>query len=566
MKTGQHNDALSTQGEIQSTPRPRLPTVLRTLIVLVGGCGVLGWAAYVTWDQNRPARVTLRAMGSGNPSVRAELIRELEITGLGAARIVIPPLIAALRDADARVRVAAAITLGTIGADAAAGGEAEELRDATAALLGAMNDPDPAVGTAATTALGYVTGSKGAAELIDLRAVLAPLVESLADRNTDKRLAALRVLAIAGPAAGVEPPKEMAAALNDVSAGNRAAAVIALANFPRGLDPWIPSLLRMLERDENPVGLACASALERVRPPAVSPAIVPVLIAALGRPDQRVRAACCSLLMHFGPEARAAIPALIVLVRQQRGALASQDPWPWDPDRLAIQALSRIAGGTGSDRETVAVLTDIVRAEDPSRWAAAVEGLSELGPAASPAISELTRALRKSRGTPAPIPDAASLVRALGRIAPGTPSAGEAIAALTESLRDGPPRIRLLAADALAEFGSAATSAIPELIRLLRTTADMDPGDHIGSAAQALGRIALGTPSSDQAVAVLAEALHASSGGTRSAAIYALSRFRRHARIIVPRIRALQQDPDPAVRWAAEYALASLSKADDGQE
>jgi hypothetical protein len=88
--------------------------------------------------------------------------------------------------------------------------------------------------------------------------------------------------------------------------------------------------------------MACASVLEQVRPPAVSPAIVPVLIAALGRPDQRVRAACCSLLMHFGPEARAAIPALIVLARQHPGALASPDPWPWDPNRLTIQALKII--------------------------------------------------------------------------------------------------------------------------------------------------------------------------------------------------------------------------------
>ena len=44
--------------------------------------------------------------------------------------------------------------------------------------------------------------------------------------------------------------------------------------------------------------------------------------------------------------------------------------------------------------------------------------------------------------------------QALGKIAPGTPSAGEVIEALTEVVRTGHPYRRVAAAHALGEFGT----------------------------------------------------------------------------------------------------------------
>src|SRR5262249_30272993 len=55
-----------------------------------------------------------------------------------------------------------------------------------------------------------------------------------------------------------------------------------------------------------------------------------------------------------------------------------------------------------------------------------------------------------------------SAARALGRIAPGTKSAGAALAALTEALH-GPPQVRLGAISALAAFGPKAVGVVPQL-------------------------------------------------------------------------------------------------------
>ena len=143
-------------------------------------------------------------------------------------------------------------------------------------------------------------------------------------------------------------------------------AVAALAGFPRGLDPWLPTVFRMMEHDDEPlVRAACAAALERVRPPAVSAAAVPALVAALERPDLRVRAVACSVLIRFGPEAREAIPALLATAREKRSDSVDAAPLSQAPNLLAIQALGRIAPKTESAGEVITALNEILRAEDP---------------------------------------------------------------------------------------------------------------------------------------------------------------------------------------------------------
>ena len=61
-------------------------------------------------------------------------------------------------------------------------------------------------------------------------------------------------------------------------------------------------------------------------------------------------------------------------------------------------------------------------------------------------------------------------LRGVGRIAPRTKSAGEAIAALDKLLRIRPDQenFQIAAADALADFGPAAESAVPDLIQILK--------------------------------------------------------------------------------------------------
>jgi len=563
MNPRRNNGDRSLQGEINTTGRFRFQRGVRTLIVLVGCGGILGWILHAVWDQNRPAKVALRVLASSGPSERADAIRELERLGLGDSEIVIPPLITALKDRDAKVRTAAAVTLGTIGCDAVeTGSDGNRVRAAITALLGALKDPEPAVRNSATVALGYLTGSNGASRLIDLKAVISSLVAKLSDGDGEIRLATFHVLAALGRPSGAEAPAELAAALKDESPANRAAAVAAVASFARGLDPMIPSLIRMMENDDAPsVRTACALAIERVRPPAISLAAAPALIAALGRPDPRVRAVASSALMQLGPDARAAIPALIAVAREKPGDPANPEHGLWGPDRRAIEALGRIAPATEREGEAVAALVEVLRAPDASKWNSAIYALEPFGAAAAPAIPALIHLLRQSVTSQSPFVNGASVARALGRIAPGTESAVAAVAALNDLLRA--DQHRSAAAQALGEFGPAAASAIPDLIRILRTTADTDRDLEAGHAAFCLGRVAPGTPSSAEAIAALAKALQVTSWETRSQAIYALYAFGPKAATSIPRLRELSEDPNLVVRSAAQSTLARLSRASE---
>jgi HEAT repeat protein len=472
-------------------------SILGSLIVLLAGCGVLCWISLEVWEQNRPVQASIRAMRSWEPSERADAIRELEITGHGESRITLPPLVAALADPSAQVRVAAAITLGPLGAAAVTDGTGpDQIRSVIAALITALDDADPSVRTEAATAIGYVAGAQGASASIDLKAVCATLKSRFASRDPDTRLAALRVMTVVGPAAEPEPPEALVAALGDESPPNRAAAAAALAGFPHGLDPLIPRFLHLIEHDEPIVRATCSRALERIQPPAITTAAVPALIAAIDRPDVQVRAVACSILTHLGAQARAAIPALIGIARKQAPDPPDAEPWPGSSDFHPWP-------GSSSDHAIVA----------------------------------------------------------LGRIAPQTDLAGETVAALTEIARGGELAMQTTVVGALGEFGPAAAPAIPELIRMLRSVEPSGPDYVNASAATALGRIAPGTPSSTAAVTALTEALHAESTSIRLAAVYALAQFGANASIAIPQLRALAHDVDPMVRWAVDMTLSRLSRA-----
>ena len=148
----------------------------------------------------------------------------------------------------------------------------------------------------------------------------------------------------------------------------------------------------------------------------------------------------------------------------------------------------------------------------------------------------------------------------LGRIAPGTGAAEQAIKALTEAIRAGPAPSQTAAARAVGNFGPAAASAIPDLIWMLRQAPEPHPDG--GAAAAALGCIAPDTPSSDEALAALIESLQTKSSMTQCAAAYALRKFGPKSVTAIPRLRAVTKSPEALVRQAAEGTLAELSKSE----
>ena len=162
------------------------------------------------------------------------------------------------------------------------------------------------------------------------------------------------------------------------------------------------------------------------------------------------------------------------------------------------------------------------------------------GPAAESAVADLILAIEDAAGEKQyHVTWRASV--ALGRIAPRTKSAGEAIAALDKLLRIRPAEanLQIAAADALADFGPAAESAISDLIQVLKESSGEGGGARqvMATAARALAWIAPGTRSNEEAMRPLTEAL--------------------------PRLRAIARDREKPVQ-AAEEALAKIEGRKDG--
>jgi HEAT repeat protein len=514
-------------------------TRVRTLIVLVACCAAILWA-WRHWSENNDPEVSearsiqkkaIGALQSGKTSERMTAIVELERLGHGDRSIAIHPLIGVLEDPVIEVRVAAAEALSSIGSSVVRSGSAgETIRAAALALIRCLNDPDKAVRGAAVKALGSIgssvvrSGSGGetvrasataliqrfkdpepgvrsaaataleemalprvasmAAPPIDRKAVMDRLVEMLGDRDAGVRRAVIN--AIASHPSGSNPPDALARGLKDESAENRAAAVGGLTFFERGLDPWLPILLRLAEHDPDPsVRERCFTTLSYAfKPPGVTSAVVPVLTASLRSEDARVRSEAASLLGVFKADARAAIPELLRILNEPldpqvvpvRGPSAT-----FDPACAAASALGWIAPGSAEAKEVIAALMEVGRSAPLSRRGWAAVALGEFGPAAEEAVPVLIKVL--SEATPDDqFEREASAAVALGKIAPDTRSADQAVAALLPVLQSKVWLSRAKAIEALRQFGPKAAAAIPR-IRALKDDRNAEVRD---AAAKAL--------------------------------------------------------------------------------
>ena len=523
----------------------------------------------------------------------------------------IPALVAVLHSPDAEVRSLAATSLAEF-RDAAG--------EAVPALLAILKGPDgpgpsrPATGRdpviSAVEALGRLAPSRShteesvaavlkvlrsgdgrrrvaaAAALGGFRAeddLIAALAESIRDRDLAVRLASVHALQALGLNAPFRAPKALAEALDDESADVRVYAASTLAHVGLGIDPFIPALVRHAERDPNAQAReACQIALQDLVPPAVTEAAIPDLAAALASRDPRVRGAVAVVLGRLGPPARAAIPALIRVLRtpvveesvptahvhagqlyfsaQVMGTSPKRTPNAW-ADQLywTVQALGRIAPGSAMAGESVAALMAVLKPEETDLNTAVVTALGAFGPAAAPAVPILLQTLRQAiaeRKAWLAVWTAA----ALGRIAPDVASSAEAIAALEGSLKhpEGDGFLCCKAAEALGEFGPVAVSATPGLIELLKR----GPSPGRATAAMALGRIAPATSQEDRAVAALTKSLQAEPDlhGTPEV-IEAVVRFGPRAVSAIPRLKELAQSPNTKVSGAAQTALMTLKVA-----
>jgi len=445
------------------------------------------------------------------------------------------------------------------------------------------------------------------AQIVYGLAEAAPVAELAAmahGKDANLRLAALEALALkprtaftAADRASVRP-----ILLDALESGDRAletAAAGALPNAPpTSLDPRILRLLGRKGSARRPIVQALV---------ALGPEIVPKLAAALQGDGRDLRDGAAIALAGFGPEARAAIPALVEAALDDpaaagefaRAILATKDLEACatlfaDPRMPERQRFGEALAAAGVD--ALPHFDRLRRHADPTVRRESVQLLGRLGdktvpwlleaaedkdPAvASAALRSLGRAVRPELAIPV-------LVRAIGDDAlrdaavkalrshgaaardaldalaadprPRVRAAAlpllaaldeSAVASVVGAMTDPDPAVRAAAAGALGMLGATAAPALPGLRALLE-----DPDSPVRlAAATALGR--LGT-NAEVAVPDLLDLMRRGDAHDRAAAGRALVSI---GPATAPALGSLLSQPDQAVRNAARQALAELGE------
>jgi HEAT repeat protein len=438
--------------------------------------------------------------------------------GVGGSEVM-PTLLAALKDEDARVRAGAAEDLGRLPeADRA-------VRDSLSAALG---DPDPFVRVFAAEALVRVQA--------DTPAAVAVLCEALGQEEAAVRTAACAALAEAGrPAAGALRALTRALA-RDPDAVVRATAAYAIGQL-------------------GPEGRLSAGG--RVK------AVAALGAALRGDDDPDVRLSAGRALLGFGAAARAAIPDLTVALGEQTEiavevlARLGPDGLPpliaelGKPDSGSRWLVAHRLGLMGPAAATAApALHDLLGDEDPGIRLTAAEALARVDPSrGAEAAAVYARALR-DEVKPGP------RWRLLSRLEELGPTAATALPELTAALRGENVQERRRAASALGEVGEKRAAEV-----LSTALGDPDPWVRI-TAAKGLLR----TGWRREALAGLARELDRDDDHVREVAATALGEVGPGAAFALPRLRARLRDPSPSCRVAAAVATWRLEQRVESEE
>jgi HEAT repeat protein len=296
----------------------------------------------------------------------------------------------------------------------------------------------------------------------------------------------------------------------------------------------------------EPSRVAAIVALGRFGPEAAQ--AVPDLIDALHSSDHRVRAHAAEAIALIGPAAKAAVPDLIEWLGTR------DDPgngWVVYPDAqggwrilqsrvMPIVALGRIGP---ESRAAVPALILALRDGRAQVRREAIRSLGAIGPAASPAQGEIARIMTESKD------DRLSLAaaEALGRIGMA------ALPTLQELFRHQDPDIRVRAATALGAVGPAAAAVVPELLVALKASED----DLRAAAAAALGKVS-SVKSARVVIAAMIEAVKDESPLVRKAVAAALSKIGASDNRVIPALLNLLNDSDDEVSAAVPAALAGV--------
>jgi HEAT repeat protein len=298
------------------------------------------------------------------------------------ASVEVAELIAALRNGERSARESAAVVLGRMGtaADAAVPALVAALRDDDLGVSGEAECALGRIGLAAVPALVAILQDEGVPADVRARAADAfrwmgalaadaiPVLTACL-RDATVRSSAGRALATAGRSA----MPALVSSLRDKEVGVRLEAAAALGRIGRSARAAVPALIATLWDDDADVRYHAAAALGRIgRSTAVR-----ALADALTDKAEFVRAAAAGALGEIGPRAVAAVPSLILSLR--------------DPDagvqEAAAEALEEIGPLAGPvDRAAVPALLSAIK--DMDNWAREVAEVA-IGKIGLTGLSEL---------------------------------------------------------------------------------------------------------------------------------------------------------------------------------
>jgi HEAT repeat protein len=415
---------------------------------------------------------------------------------------IVKSLSAALKDDKMEVRQQAAEALSWIGPPA---------RPAVPALIAALKDDESKVVRKACQALSFIGDGSAVPALLatfqgDRAEVVAeagralwrlgpkaeqvvPALLPMAQGPIDKSAHPRALLASFGPRAVLVLEK----ALRDEKAERREAAAEVLGRIGPPARTAVPALIAALKDKSSTVALTAAMALAQIDATRAVPA-VPLLADSLDVPGAAVA------LANIGPDARAAVPALIAALKPRKD-VANQD---------AFRAGAPLA-------------------------------LARIG---TPAVSDLIEALKDKREGVAPLAGGA-----LGWI---LPPPKKAVPALREALKNDRANAAIYA-HALGQLGSLARPAVPDLTDLLT--------DSAVRSVVALAMVGIDADQASKVVALLLKDAQATDEKQRQAAILALARLGPAAAPAVPSLAGLLKDPNVAFRRLSLFLLGEIGHA-----
>lgn len=353
------------------------------------------------------------------------------------------------------------------------------------------------------------------------KAAIPPFIEALDEKNAGIREEVAAALAQLDGA--IEP---LAKALQHKKTLVRAGAAKALATMYTSGAPAAPELVKALKDSELIVRFAAADALVVIGTDRSREA-VPVLVEVIRDGNEEEKKHAVGLLAHIGPPAKAALPSLIALLKDERFPVRFE----------AALALTTIDAGEGA--KAVSALIEGAKSDDNYKQQNAAKALAAIGPPAKEAVPALEKLFEAKY-----VHARYSAAEAVARIDPSkVESAIKVIVATLQDKKNKSSMVRNHALSSLRRIGPAAISAIPALDEMLK---DKGPF-HAEIAVTALG---IGGENAKAAVQFIREHLVKQPLDDEGYDLFELlPQFGANAKLFIPEIRTvLEKGKTPYVQ------------------